>query len=107
MRILVVCAAGASSTFVAQRLRTAAHAEGLAWHATAGAESSLGVDVDAVDVVLIGPHLAPRAAEFAEMAARHGAALAALPEDIFTDLSGRRTLDLVRTTLGLDAPSER
>ena len=106
MRILVVCAAGASSTFVAQRLRTAAHAEGLAWNAVAGTEGSLGVDVDAVDLVLIGPHLAHRADDLAAMAARHGAALAALPEDVFTDLSGRRTLALVRTTLGLDAPAK-
>ncbi len=36
MRILVVCGAGASSTFVAQRLRRAAAAAGLDWDAAAG-----------------------------------------------------------------------
>lgn len=106
MKILVVCAAGASSTFVARRLRTAAHAAGLTdWNATAGTESSLGVDVDSVDLVLIGPHLAARAAELAEMAAQHGAALATLPDDIFSDLTGARTLDLTRAVLGI-APAK-
>ncbi len=41
MRILVVCGAGASSTFVAQRLRTAAAAAGLDWDAGAGVESTV------------------------------------------------------------------
>lgn len=106
MRILVVCAAGASSTFVAQRLRTAAHAAGLAWNATAGTEASLGVDVDGAELVLIGPHLAAREAEFMAMAAPHGARVIALPADIFTDLTGQRTLALVRDVIGPGAPTE-
>ena len=58
MRILVVCGAGASSTFVAQRVRHAAHDQGLAYSAFAGTELSLPIDLDAADVVLVGPHLA-------------------------------------------------
>ncbi|MBO9626758.1 MAG: hypothetical protein J7484_10325, partial [Microbacterium sp.] len=40
MKILVVCGAGASSTFVAQRLRRAAEAHGLTWETSAGMERS-------------------------------------------------------------------
>ena len=58
MRILVVCGAGASSTFVAQRVRHAAQARGLEYSAFAGTEQSLPIDLDAADVVLVGPHLA-------------------------------------------------
>ena len=67
MRILVVCGAGASSTFVAQRVRHAARAAGRDISAVAGTEQSLPIDLDAADVVLVGrehlrdPHLALRA----------------------------------------------
>lgn len=55
MRILVVCGAGASSTFVAQRVRHAAQARGRDISAVAGTEQSLPIDLDAADVVLVGP----------------------------------------------------
>ena len=58
MKILVVCGAGASSTFVAQRLRRAASEAGLDWDTAAGMEQSVaGSDHD---LILIGPHLADR-----------------------------------------------
>ncbi len=91
MRILVVCGAGASSTFVAQRLRRAAADAGLDWHAAAGTEAS--VLPGAQDVVLIGPHLADR---LDDIRARTGATVSLLPADIFADRDGERTLALVR-----------
>ncbi len=99
MRILVVCGAGASSTFVAQRVRHAAQAEGRDISAIAGTEQSLPIDLDAADVVLVGPHLA-HALERIEMdAAYRGATVVLLPADIFTDLDGTRTLALVDDAL--------
>lgn len=94
MRILVVCGAGASSTFVAQRLRRAATAAGLEWEATAGMESSAaGSDHD---LVLVGPHLSDRLD--AIRAGAH-ARVAVLPADVFADLDGSRTLELARSIL--------
>lgn len=94
MRILVVCGAGASSTFVAQRLRTAATAAGLDWEATAGPETA--VTGTAADLVLVGPHLAERVdALRATTAARVGV----LPADVFGDRDGSRTLALARSIL--------
>ena len=101
MRILVVCGAGASSTFVAQRVRHAAHDQGLAYSAFAGTELSLPIDLDAADVVLIGPHLAHALERIRRDAARRGTAVVLLPPDIFTDLDGTRTLSLVREAIGL------
>jgi cellobiose PTS system EIIB component len=100
MRILVVCGAGASSTFVAQRVRHAAHDQGLPYTAFAGTELSLPIDLDAADVVLVGPHLAHALPRIERDAALRGTTVVLLPADIFTDLDGTRTLALVRDAVG-------
>jgi PTS system cellobiose-specific IIB component len=100
MRILVVCGAGASSTFVAQRVRHAAHDQGLEYSAFAGTEKSLPIDLDAADVVLVGPHLAHALARIERDAALRGTTVVLLPSDIFADTDGTRTLALVRDAVG-------
>ncbi|MBN9202012.1 MAG: PTS sugar transporter [Microbacterium sp. SCN 70-18] len=96
MRILIVCGAGASSTFVAQRVRRAADEQGLSWSAFAGTEQSFPIDVDAADVVLLGPHLAPALSRFERDSAERNIPVVLLPADIFTDRDGTRTLALVQ-----------
>ncbi|MBD8022280.1 PTS sugar transporter subunit IIB [Microbacterium gallinarum] len=100
MRILVVCGAGASSTFVAQRVRHAAHDAGFPCSAFAGTEQSLPIDLDAADVVLVGPHLAHAMERIERDAAARGTTVVLLPPDIFADLDGTRTLALVRDAVG-------
>ena len=100
MRILVVCGAGASSTFVAQRVRHAAHDRGLPYSAFAGTELSLPIDLDAADVVLVGPHLVHALERIERDAALRGTTVVLLPPDIFSDLDGTRTLALVRDAVG-------
>jgi PTS system cellobiose-specific IIB component len=100
MRILVVCGAGASSTFVAQRVRHAAHDQGLAYTAFAGTEQSLPIDLDAADVVLVGPHLTHALERIERDAAARGTTVVLLPSDIFRDLDGTRTLELVHAAVG-------
>lgn len=99
MEILVVCGAGASSTFVAQRVRRSAEVEGLDLRASAGTEAMLPGAVDAVDVVLLGPQLAGRAPEIRRRAAPLGAAVAVLPESAFRDPDGTAALELARREL--------
>ncbi|MER7796969.1 PTS sugar transporter [Microbacterium sp. NPDC096154] len=94
MRILVVCGAGASSTFVALRVRRAAAAAGVPLTAFAGAEPSLPIDLDSADVVLVGPHLGRSLDEIRALATPRGVKVAQLPDDIFTDLDGSRALAL-------------
>lgn len=102
MRILVVCGAGASSTFVAQRLRHAASAAGLDWQTSAGTEST--VSSAFADLVLIGPHLADRVAAIRSACS---APVAVLPEDIFGDRDGIRTLTIAEAALaGSSSPSD-
>ncbi|GAA4477675.1 hypothetical protein [Microbacterium panaciterrae] len=94
MRIQVICGAGASSTFVAARLRRAAIAAGSDWDVAAA-------PLDAVDpfadLVLVGPHIADRRADIARRAPR--ARVVVLTEDAFTDLDGVRIHALVQTHL--------
>ena len=99
MRILVICGAGASSTFVAQRVRRAALAQGVELSAFAGTEQSLLTDLDDADVVLVGPHLGEALARIEREAAATGATVVLLPPDIFTDQDGTRTLGLVMAAL--------
>lgn len=99
MRILVVCGAGASSTFVARRLRHAAAAAGLDWDASAGVEGSVPSadhDIADHDLVLVGPHLADR---LDVLRARTRFPVAVLPADVFSDHDGERTLSFVRDIL--------
>lgn len=94
MRILVVCGAGASSTFVAQRLRRAAADAGLDWDAAAGTESSLvGSDHD---LILLGPHMAARLDALRDAVI---APIALLPDDVFADRDGSRTLAFARSII--------
>lgn len=103
MRILVVCGAGASSTFVAQRLTRAAANAGLAWTAEAGTERTALLSGD-VDVVLIGPHLADREDAIRDALPARTRVLI-LPGDAFGDLDGSRTLNLLRDAMA--APHDR
>ncbi len=105
MRILVVCGAGASSTFVAQRVRHAAHARGTDISAVAGTEQSLPIDLDAADVVLVGPHLEHSLEGIRRDAAVRGVVTVLLPPDIFGDRDGTRTLALIDAALATD-PSD-
>ena len=103
MKILVVCGAGASSTFVAQRLRQAAARAGYDWEVSAGAENS--VSTAYADLVLIGPHLADRVEAISGAA---NAQVALLPDDVFSDRDGAKTLSLAeaaRPTATSDSPS--
>lgn len=105
MRILVVCGAGASSTFVAHRVNRAARAAGLSWSAFAGTQVSLPVDLDSADIVLVGPHLTTSLDAIREAASPRGVAVVPLPDDVFTDTDGTRVLALVRAVAAPDAPA--
>ncbi|WP_298037942.1 hypothetical protein [uncultured Microbacterium sp.] len=94
MRILVVCGAGASSTFIAQRLRRAAESAGLDLDAYPGTE--LTIDHAFADLVLLGPHIADR---LEPIRARVPIPVAVLPADVQADRDGALTLALVLAEL--------
>jgi len=95
MRITVMCGAGASSTFVTQRLRGAVATRGLDHTVDAAGLSSFPGCLEHTDVLLIGPHLADRLADVQRDAAACGVRVAMLPDDIFGDRDGERAFALV------------
>lgn len=99
MRILVVCGAGASSTFVAQRINGAAKARELPWVAVATNGVSLSEEVAASDVILVGPHYAGHLPQIRGLAAPHGVGVVLLDADAFSDLDGTRALALVEAAI--------
>jgi len=93
MRIVVVCGAGASSTFVAVKLRSAARARGAAVDVEPGSASQLE-SLAGIDVVLVGAHLEAAVPALRERAAATGTAVAVLPPVSPAALDGDSALDL-------------
>jgi PTS system cellobiose-specific IIB component len=100
MKIMVICGAGASSTFVAHRLRRSAAERGIAAEISAGSESDLPAGFDGLDVLLIGPHLTAHYDGIRASANAAGVAAALLPETIFRERDGLVALDLALHAAG-------
>ena len=103
MRVLIVCGAGASSTFVAQRMRRAAAARGLDVTPIASSASAAPDLIPTTDVVLAGAHLGD-----ALEALRAAAASAAVPVLVLADAAREDGDELLDSTLAaVAAPRER
>lgn len=92
-RVLVVCGAGASSTFLAHRMRGLAAEGGHTLTVLAGSESELPASAAGVDVVLIGPHLGSRFDDLSVIIEHEGAVAILLPHNAFTRTGGVAALD--------------
>jgi cellobiose PTS system EIIB component len=102
MKILIVCGAGASSTFVAHRMRRTAAEHGLEAEISAASDADLPARLAGLDVLLIGPHLAGLYDDIREQATAIGVAVALLPPTIFAARDGEEAL-----RLALDAARAR
>jgi PTS system cellobiose-specific IIB component len=87
--ILVICAAGASSTFLVHRMRREASDRGLSVDVRAGTPLDLPTTAPG-DVVLLGHHLAAEYPALREQADALGLRLALLPA-MSSDADGART----------------
>ncbi|SKA91208.1 PTS system, cellobiose-specific IIB component [Agreia bicolorata] len=94
-RVLVVCGAGASSTFLAHRIRAAARGREIDVSVSASSTEGLDERIGEIDVLLVGPHLAAQFDELSRLAAAAGAASALLPDTIFGARGEETALDLV------------
>ena len=103
MEILVVCGAGASSTFVALRLRRSAAERGIELSARAGSLELLESSLPGADLVLVGPHLAPDLDEIRAVA--HGVdastRVVLLPESAVTSRDGAIALQTALDAAGV------
>lgn len=81
--ILIVCGAGASSTFLASRMRSLAKARNLPLAVEAASDIDMDARLAHVDALLVGPHLADRFQSLRQQAERLGVAAALLPATAF------------------------
>jgi PTS system cellobiose-specific IIB component len=97
--ILIVCGAGASSTFLASRVRALAKARGLDLAATAASTLDLDSGLADAGVLLVGPHLQAEFAGLKARAAELQVPAALLPETVFGPTGALEALDLALTLL--------
>ena len=99
--VLIVCGAGASSTFLASRLRSLAKERGFELAVQAASTSDLRPYLHTSTVLLVGPHLADSFAALAAEAAEFGVPAALLPPTAFGPSGAEQALDLVETLVTL------
>jgi PTS system cellobiose-specific IIB component len=94
MRVLIVCGAGASSTFLAQRLRRAAVARGVDLSPVPTSADAAPDLIPAFDVVIAGAHLGATVATLGS-----AAAAAEVPFVVIADAAREDGETLLDTTL--------
>jgi len=99
--VLIVCGAGASSTFLASRLRSLAKSRGFDLAVQAASSSDLRPYLHTSTVLLVGPHLADSFATLSAEAEVFGVPAALLPPTAFGPSGAERALDIVETLVTL------
>jgi PTS system cellobiose-specific IIB component len=104
--ILVVCGAGASSTFLASRIRKLASDRGLDITAKAASTEDLGARLPEAGLLLVGPHLGSSFPALEAQAAELHIPASLLPLTAFGPTGAEDALataiTLVRTTLSTE-----
>lgn len=91
MNILLVCAAGASSTCMAQRMNRAARQMGRDdINVRAQAEYEMEGYLDDTDVCLIGPHLKAFEKNIKEIAAEYHVPVGCISSEVYGNLDGEK-----------------
>ena len=99
--VLIVCGAGASSTFLASRLRSLAKSRGIELSTQAASSSDLRPYLHTSTVLLVGPHLADFFETLAAEASEFGVPAALLPASAFGPSGAEQALDIVASLVSL------
>lgn len=94
-KVLLTCGAGASSGFMAQKMRQAAKKKGLEYEIKAVSESELNDYMANYQILLIGPHLKYKLDALTEEAAKYNLPVKVIDEDIYGTLNGEALLEQV------------
>lgn len=93
MKILLICGVGASSGFIAQAMRKAAKKRKLEITIVARSESELLDNVQDVDCLLVGPHLAYQEQLIKDSTAPYGVPYAFINEETYGSIDGEGALN--------------
>lgn len=97
LTVLLVCGSGASSGFMAQRMRKAAKKRGLTYEIEARSESELDAALASIDVLMLGPHLRYMEDQIRERTSGSTVEVTVIPESIYGVLDGDAALDLLES----------
>ena len=90
--ILLACGAGASSGFIAQKMRKAAQSRGLEVGIRAISDTEIMENIDGVGVLLIGPHLKHKFAEIESEVAEYQVKTMLIDRKYYATLDGEAVL---------------
>ncbi|MEQ7177740.1 PTS sugar transporter subunit IIB [Enterococcus thailandicus] len=93
--ILLICGSGASSGFMAAAIRKAAKKRKLEFSVKAASESQLDDRIDAIDYLLIGPHLSYMLNDLQEQTKDKNVKATIIPQAVYGTLNGEKALDLI------------
>lgn len=96
--ILLACGVGASSGFIAQKMRKAAQKHGLEVEIRAVSDTEILEHLDGVGVLLIGPHLKHRFEEIQDEVKDYHVKTAIIDRKYYATLDGEAVL---KTAIGL------
>lgn len=100
INILLCCAGGMSSGFLASKMRKAGKKQGLNLQVQAVAESNVGTAIKDYHVLLVGPHYTSQLESFQRICEPYGVPVAIIPKDIYGMLDGDGAVALALKTLG-------
>lgn len=106
-KVLIVCGAGASSTFLALRVRRVARARGLDLIVEAGTLADLDERLAATRILLVGPHLSAQFDDLNVRARNRGVEAALLPDTAFGADGAEAATDLVSDLLETSGSTTR
>lgn len=92
---LLICGGGASSGFLAQKIRKAAKKRGLEINVLARSESELSEHLDTADIVLIAPHLKYMKEDIDKQLNDYNIPCVIVDQKIYSLLDGEKGLDLI------------
>lgn len=98
-KILLTCGAGASSGFMAQKMRQAAKKKELEYQIRAVSESEAKDYMKEYELLLVGPHLRYKLDSIRKEAVDFGIRVEVIEEDIYGKLDGERMLEQVEDWL--------
>ena len=95
INVLLICGAGASSGFLAQAIRKAAKRRRLEISVIARSEAELKRHLNAIQVLLIGPHLSYMKKDIEREFEGHEIKVAVIPQKIYGTINGEQALSMV------------
>ena len=99
VNVLLCCAGGMSSGFLASSMRKAAKKKGISAHVEAVAESNVGQMIQSYDLLMVGPHYASQLENFQKICSNHNVPVVVIPQSIYGMLDGQGAMDLALETI--------